>query len=79
MNYETLLPTLCLCARGVVYGENVSQPYLCICSEYFLIHQMCIAAQLVSGFLSEGIAPCKNVDSVYLWEKLSLGASYIII
>lgn len=37
----SLLLMICLCARVEVYDENVSQPFLSILCEYFLIHQMC--------------------------------------
>lgn len=35
--------------------------------------------QLVSVFLSEGIAPCVAADSVCPWEEVSLGAYVAIL
>lgn len=52
----------------------------------FLPISMCVSntqcvgvAQLVSVFLSEGIAPCVAADSVCPWEEVSLGAYVAIL
>lgn len=59
---------------------RVSQPFLHFLDVGFFSLTRCGGfVQLVSEFLLEGIAPYVAVDSVCLWEKLSLGASYIII
>lgn len=52
-------------------------PYLFQC-RFFPLFTCCVGvAQLVSGFLPEGIIPYVAVDLVCLWEKVSSGASYI--
>ena len=35
-------------------------------------------AQIVSGFLSEGTAPCIAVDLLYSWEEVSSGTSFVV-
>lgn len=67
------------CARGEVYGESVSQPFLPVSMWLFSFTQSVRVTHLVSGFLSEGVAVCVGVNLVHLWEQGSSGATYFII
>ena len=56
---------------------RVSQPFLPISMWFFFllffsfISSVEVAAQLVSGFLSEGIVLCMAVDCLCAWEEAS--------
>ena len=55
-------PSVGHCVRGEVYSKSVSQPFLPFLMWVFS-HSQCVGvAQLLSGFLLEGIAPRVAVD-----------------
>lgn len=45
----------------------------------FLFAQYVGVAQLLSGYLSKGIAPCIAVESIFLWAEVNSGSSYVAI
>lgn len=73
---SSLLIVWC-CARDGIYGESVCLPFLAMLMWVFT--QCAGVTHLVSVFLSELIAPCVNVDSVYPRKEVSSGGSYVTI
>ena len=68
-----------LCQGWSLWWECVSALLTCFDIGVFSFSQCVGVAQLVSGSLSEGIAPCIAVDLVCLWEDMCSGATYVAI
>lgn len=69
------------CCAGLEFMMSLCLSLSCpLWCWYFLICLICSGVtELVSGFLSEGIAPCVVVHLICLWEEVSSGASYVVI